>query len=472
MKLFILLFFFSLKLVASDKPPFLNLYQYFSFKIIDSQNFKINNTLYSIENIVITLSPSEVRLMFKNLSSFKSAQTQIEVIDLSGNKVTSIPLNSDKDELTTTLSLDLKKTKHICIVGQNEFTSKRMCKRIVSENTAGLLRASANGSLLEPHGKIILNKKNTNLNFRIENADFFFDLTTRNKNIITNRAYKFKDSNSIQTEFVDAVQPNKYSFKRRIQLQDTFFEIDLDDLLTIYQDIVFTDKDLLKKSVDYELKALVVKKYRKFGIEPIGLYLLLNVESASLQANMVSELSQGIKMYFSKYNNNKQESFYAAKFVLLQVRDDFNNNVISNNNLSLFQLTGGVRYYQTSSLQYALSLNLKELIYAESLTSPTTLGLVKALSPSLSLSVNSIFFEKERFRVNASGSISLIAPSSISSGQTQLASSLSFGAEISYKLRGGRVYYGTDYSAFKTSNSVYKFGHQTFEHIVGFLYLY
>lgn len=476
MKGLVFLLLFSSKLFAAETAPFANLNQYFKYKSIDNSRFEINSKTYSVDDLEITRENLEIQLRIADISSFRSTRTQIEVLDSSLKKTKIFTFNKTKNEFNQKLQLDLRKSDFLCIVGANEFTTKRMCKKlpgtdIAKENDDKLI-ASANGTALGYDGRIILNQRDSSLKFKIERSDFFFEITTSNKNIVINRAYKFEKSNTIQAEFIDLNHPDKYRFKRRILLSDTSFEVTYDDLLTVYQDIVFLDSQLLAKAIDYEFKGWADSKYNKFGIEPIGLYALLILETSSVRARVVSDLSKGVKIYLAHYLQSSIEYHYAAKLILMHMHDDVNRNTISNNTLNLISLEGGARYYQNPSLYYDLGGSLEESMFAETLPSSTLLNMVKAMTPRVKLAVNTLILEYQKWRWQGQAEAVLVGPAGLPSGATQIAFGYSLSTTISYKLRAGRIYYGADFSGLTTSNSTYKYNYQSLEHAVGFYYLF
>ena len=476
MKGFVFLLIFSSKLFAAESAPFANLNQYFKYKSLDNSSFEINSKLYTIDDLQITRENLEIQLQVADISPYRSKLTQIEVLDTSLKKTKIFTFNKTKNEFNQKLQLDLRKSDFICIVGGNEFTTKRMCKKIPRTDVVKVSDekpiASANGTPLGYEGQIILNQRDSSLKFKIERSDFFFEITTSNKNIVINRAYKFEKSNSIQAEFIDLNQPDKYRFKRRILLSDTAFEVTYDDLVTVYQDIVFLDSQLFAKAIDYEFKGWADSKYNKFGIEPIGLYSLLQLESSTVRARVVSDLSKGVKIYLAHYLQSSIEYHYAAKLILMHMRDDINRNSISNNTLNLISLEGGARYFQNPSLYYDLSGSLEESMFAETLPNSTLLNMVKAMTPRVKFAVNTLILEYQKWRWQGQAEGAIVGPAGLPSGATQTAFGYSLSTTLSYKLRAGRIYYGADFSGLTTSNSTYKYNYQSLEHAVGFYYLF
>ncbi len=476
MKGLVFLVLFSSKLFATETAPFANLNQYFKYKSIDNSSFEINSKLYTVGDLQVTRENLEIHLRIADISSFRSTRTQIEVLDSSLKKTKIFTFNKTKNEFNQKLQLDLRKSDFLCLVGANEFTTKRMCKKIprsdvVKENDEKPI-ASANGTSIGYDGQLILNQRDSSLKFKIERSDFFFEITTSNKNIVINRAYKFEKSNTIQAEFIDLKQPDKYRFKRKILLSETAFEVTHDDLLTVYQDIVFLDSQLFAKAIDYEFKGWADSKYNKFGIEPIGLYSLLLLETLTVRARVVSDLSKGVKVYLAHYLQSSIEYHYAAKLILMHMRDDVNRITISNNTLNLISLEGGARYFQNPSLYYDLSGSLEESIFAETLPSSSLLNMVKATTPRVKLAVNTLILEYQKWRWQGQAEGAIVGPAGLPSGATKTTFGYSFSTTLSYKMRAGRIYYGADFSGLTTGNSTYKYNYQSLEHAVGFYYLF
>lgn len=472
MRIFVFLVLICSKLLAADNPPFANLNQYYKYKCTDETNFEINQTAYSTEDIGIQSTDSELVIEFRNLAPFRSALTQIEILDKAFRELKTFGINTSANNWSLKLPEKPGDMVYACLVGTNEFSTKRICKKIPSasdKKSAGVLRVSANGIPLEPVGQIILNEKKSKLNFKIENTDFYFELVTSKKNLVINRAYKFEKTATIQTEFIDLDYPKKYGFRRNIGITDTHLEIVYDDLLTVYQDIAFLVPDLFNKSVEYEFKDWKEMKYNKLGIEPVALYSQLTTEASFMNAKLVSQLSKGVRLYQAHYLDNNVELYYAGKILILHIFDG-QSQTINNNTLNLMDLSVAARFIKSASLRYDLNLSLEELVFAEKQS--TAINMHKAFSPNISLSVNSILIDYQKWRIQGFSGLKLIAPASLPSGQTQIALGLSFGSTLSYKLRAGRLYYGANFSYYNAANSVYKYNYQSLEHTMGFYYLY
>ena len=196
------------------------------------------------------------------------------------------------------------------------------------------------------------------------------------------------------------------------------------------------------------------------------------VESTALNAKIISDLSKGIRIYLTRYASTQQEDYAALGVLLLQSRNDANNNAINNKSPSLISLEVGRRYYQTSDLHYDLNVKLEELYYAELNDGVGTIELVKAFTPTLRGSANFILYEMNKWRLHFIGGMGLIGPTAITSGSTKMALDILLGSQLTYKVRGGRIYYGLNYSSYATSNSVYNYTHRALEHKIGFYYLF
>jgi|GEM_PF-4979347 len=474
LKSFFVLLLLTIKVWGAENPPFIYLSQYYTYEYVNNSSFKINNALYSFENLTILETANSLQITTKNIFLFKTDRTQIEFFNLKNKIIKTFAVKDVSVELNETFDLDPKNISAVCLTAKNEFTTKKMCKKYPltpSQNTENLV-FSVNGVKLSRLGQIILNDKNMLLNFRSETSNYFFEILTSYKNVIINRATKMEKANALQVDFVELNQPNKYYFKNKILLSDTFFEIAIDNLITVYQDIAFPDADLLNQSVDYEFKNWKIRHYNKLGLEPIVLYSRLVITSSSLNAAILSDLSKGIKVYSTHYPSNVLEYYYSGKLMQLQLLNDTNNTTINTRNFSLITLEGGVRYYLSANFHYDLNLTLQELVYAEHQTSTNSIDMPKGISPSVGLSVSSILLEIQKWRLQANGGLGLIAPTGIPSGQTKMAYSLSLGSQISYKLRSGRFYYGFDYLKYSTGNNTYTYDRQSLEHKIGFYYLY
>lgn len=471
-----IIFFFTIGAEASDKLPFSYLNQYYTYENIDDTSFKINGKTQSFNSLDVIRISDGVQIVFKDIHFYKTEDVRLEIINKKNKIIKDFLINSSEinEDFKQNILIDFEQIKAVCFISKNEFTTKKICKIANKTETkeAKPLKYSANNVLLNTSGQIVLNDKSDSVVFKVKNSDYLFELTTVNKKIIANRAYKLEKSHALQVDFVELGNPDKYNFKKEINLSDTYFEINIDNLITVYQDIAFPEEDLLSKPIDYEFKDWKVRKYNKLGIEPIGLYSYLLVESTPLNAKIVSDLSKGIKIYLTRYTSTKRENYSSLKLVLLQLRNDANSNTMNNKDPSLMGLEIGTRYYQTSDLHYDLNIKLEELFYAENEEGTSTINIVKALTPTFSGTTNFILYEIDKLRLHFLGGMELIGPSSIPSGQTQLAFDFILGSQVTYKVRGGRLYYGLTYSSYKTSNSAYSFTHKALEHKIGFYYLF
>lgn len=463
--------------IAADSLPFTYLNQYYTYENINEVSFKINNQIYSFDNFIIESVDNGIEIIFKDLHLFRTDIMRIEVVNKKNKIVKSQAIDNTKN-INTDIKLKIKvnteDVKAVCFISKNEFTLKKICKAIIisPQSEERLLKYSANNVLLHTSGQIVLNDKMDSVTFKIKHPKYFFEMTTINKKIVANRVYKLEKSNTLQVEFVELNNPDKYNFKKEIKLSDTFFEIAIDELITIYQDITFLDENLLNKSVDYEFKDWKVRKYNKLGVEPIGLYSLLMVQSTPLNAKIISDLSKGIRVYLTRYASTKRENYAALKVVLLQSRNDANSNRMNNKDPSLISLEVGGRYYQTPDFHYDLNVKLEELFYAEYNESAVTIDLVKAFTPTVTGTTNFILFEIDKWRLHFLGGLGLIGPTAIPSGSTKMAFDVILGSQLTYKVRGGRLYYGLNYASYTTGNSIYNYTHKALEHKIGFYYLF
>lgn len=461
---------------AADKLPFSYLNQYYTYENININSFKINGSVHSFESLEILPQNNEVQIIFKDIKLYQAENVQLEIIDKSNKMIKSYSINNRdlSDVFKQNIILEFEKIKAVCFVGKNEFTTKKICKAAKKSDLEAKrpLKFSANNVLLNDSGQIVLNDKAETVIFKIRHPDYFFELTTANKKIIANRVYKMEKSNSLQTDFVELNNPDKYNFKKEIKLSDTSFDIAIDELITVYQDITFLDNDLLSKSIDYEFKDWKVRKYNKLGIEPIGFYSLLMVESTPLNAKIISDLSKGIKVYLTRYTGTQRENYASVRLILLQSRNDANNNQMNNKDPSLLGFDIGSRFYQTSDLYYDLNVKYEEQFYAEYNEGAASIDLVKAFTPRISGTLNFILYEIDKVRLHFLGGIGLIGQTAIPSGQTKMTLETLLGSQLTYKVRGGRLYYGLNYSSYSTSNSSYNYTHKALEHKIGFYYLF
>ncbi|MEK6628233.1 MAG: hypothetical protein AABY53_06370 [Bdellovibrionota bacterium] len=472
------LFSFSHKAQAADAPPFAYLNQRYNYEYVNDSSFKLNNSLQVFDSLAILETDTYIQISMKDTAQFITKYTVLEVLDKDNTLIESQPTELINNEFNQVLNISPKKISSVCLVTTNEFTTKKLCKKFASIDESvdppdnGKLTFSANGIQLDSIGKIILNDKTQNVIFRAENSRYFLELITGYKKIILSRASKIEKSNSIQADFFELKQPNKYNFRSKIKLSDTSFKIAIDDLITVYQDIYFLDEELFEKAVDYEFTDWKVRKYKKLGVEPIILYSQLRVDSAVLIAKIVSDLSKGVKIYYTNYPSNVLEYYFSGKIILLQLINDVNTNAINNKSLSVLTLDGGLRYYRSPDFHFDLNFAMQEFVYAEYQPTRNSVDMSKGLSPTLTLSANKILTEFEKWRLQGWAGFGVIGPTKIPSGETKLAPSLIFGSQLSYKLRGGRIYYGFDFTSYKTSNSAYNYNRQALEHKVGFYYLY
>lgn len=459
---------------ASDELPFTYMNQYYNYEYIDSSSFNINNNTYNFDNFLVSKTNTGAQFIIKKLSSFNMRNPRLEILDIDKKLVKTLIFSALNDEFSKNLTLDQGKSAYICLISKNEFTTKKICRRIQDNESAPSpdLQIFANNVLLNPVGQIVLNDKEKDLVFRVVRNSDFFELITNRKNIIPNRAYKLANSNLMQVDFVELDQPAKFNFKAILNLVDDRFEIPIDDLINVYQDISFNANATFPKAIDYEFKDWKLRKYNKLGIEPIGLYSQIIVESTAVRAKIISDLSKGFKVYYSKYPREGFEYYYSGKLLLLQQRDDGNKNQITNKDLTLMAVEGGVRYYLTANFYYDLNVSLQELAYAEYDPNALAIEMVKAFTPTATAFVNYIVLELDKLRFQAIGGLGLNGPSGIPSGSTQIAFDINIGWQASYKMRGGRFYYGGNFSSFTANNSVYKFNYQALEHKIGFYYLY
>jgi hypothetical protein len=458
---------------AKNNLPFLYLNQYFTFEKSSNKLFNINEQAYSTDDISVELSGKNLNYSFKNLSLFTSNNMQIQVLDRNLKLKKNIVVKNTKNSvISEKINYNPASDAFICLFSINEFTSKQVCKKIISTvDTNDVLKFEANSVALEDFGSIILNRKESEINFRASTNNYFLNIITKNKNVIINSAEKEKNSEIYKVNFVQLNNPLKYNFKLSLSEKDSFFKIEIDPLLAVYQDIEFVNHDK-DTAIIYKFKDWKVKHYNKIGIAPTASFLQITASLPTADILLISDMGKGFKFYLTHYPDETLEYYASTEFIILQFKDDANATVIENKNLNLINIDAGLRLHQTPEFNYDFKTTLEEQPFAEKNAGSSSVTIVKrwALKAKSSISYNFFSFDKWKLQVNPG--IGLIAPINLTGGNTKLAFGWALAGNISYKVREGRFYYSAEYGAQNYSNSVSSFGYQILKHELGFYYLF
>jgi hypothetical protein len=472
--LFILILAHSAPSFAKNDLPFFYLNQYFTFEKVSNKSFNINEQTYSTDDILIEVFQNKLKYTFKNLPLYNSENMQIQILDKQLKLKKNLEIkNLKRPIIVNRINYNPSSDYFICLNSKNEFTTKQVCKKIESSlDTDDVLKFEVDSVALEDVGRIILNNKESQINFKAYNSNYFINIFTKNKNVIINSAEKKENSEVFNVEFVQLNNPLKYNFKLNLSENDTFFKIEIDPLLTVYQDIEFANLENKDTALSYRFRDWKVKHYNKIGIAPIAVFFQLGGSLPTANFTLVSDMGKGFNFYLTHYPDETLEYYASTEFFITQFRNDANATTIENQNLNLFSMDAGLKLHQTPDFNYDFKTTIEEQPFAEIEEGSTSISVVKrwAIKAESSISYNFLSFDKWKLQVKPS--IGLVAPISLADGNTKLAFSSALGGNMSYKVREGRFYYSLEYGAQNYSNSVSTFNYQILKHELGFFYLF
>ena len=365
------------------RVPFVFLNQYFSYNMLDANRIIISEKTINFGIISIDQNKKIAEIDMSQLSQLKllPAQIVIKAADASvvAKKVlTSTEVASKKFSLPT-------KAASVCITAENTFTTLSVCKSLTADlhRTIGVV---IDGQKVENKSFVILKEAAKPIAFEANlSPENSVHLTTRKRVFYPKVVKKEVSKPVLAVSFVDTgLTAKEGSWSDEINIEQSSIQIPKDSILTLKQDLFFTNSDILNIGVNYAAGDIPVKPepkskpvYKKpevyidpnfqYIFEPFTVFAGYKGSASTIDASLASDLGKGVRFTYVK-KLDKESSLVARLFAYqLNISSDVNLTTINNSSQLLYGATLGWRHMLTTSVGVTPQVELQQDIFFNNL---------------------------------------------------------------------------------------------------------
>lgn len=439
----------------SQELPFRYLNQYFAYEVQLPQNILLNDRSYNMADFKISRSDSRLKLSLGQSLSGNFKTSKLEFLNVDKKKV------SEREVQLTDSNLEVESeipegVTSVCLVAESKYSTARMCKPIDSKSEVyksvedALQKVTADGVELGDSGQVVLQdaKLRSNLSIDFKNGDWFYFETERRK-VYPSTINKKADSLQINIRYVD-LDDQTVAYDDVLVVGQRFFEIKLDPLISLRQDIVFSDEDIRNKAISRTLidraKVTIIAKNR-LTIVPVIAFQQLVGDNADLAFKLRSTMGVGLAGQYIKNFSPKWDWHIGGGFLSTKIVYDEADKTLAGKNQSLFEAYGGVIHRLNRNLDLQGSFGLKNDMFATAINVDEGLEVSLGMNKYLEGVVLWNAFENRSFELIAPFSFRFILPGK--AGNVEAKSGTAFDAGINglFKMNWGRVLVGMKYGS-------------------------
>lgn len=460
--------------------PFVYLNQYFNFQIINNHEIKIAETAIDFDNFKISVNGSQIGLDITGVKNFKTSDSSF-LIKPRDPQLKDVRLATTNDKLQYVFASPFDIAK-ICLVQTSAFTRIEMCKdpsgNSESESTPYKPAVMIDGVPFDGSGIVVLKDNIESVTFEASiSQNNSLRMTTKKRKIYPRRIQKVSDQDYMQIQFVDVNIAKGNSWSDKLNVDQTYFNIALDPLIVLKQDIYYKNENVKSSEINYvyvEIKKPVPVPvyYNSTTVDLCGMFIGLGGLSSSLKASLISDLGKGVRISSKLRINNKMDAHYFGSFALINFISD-SSNPIYNASQSLFSLGGGVSYHLKSKFDIISKLEIrKDLFFRRHDTTTNSLDVVAGINKELSIAPIWTFFETKSSFAHFQFGFSYLLGTTAESESINSGLGYKFNFDYIYLLSFGNIKFETYYYKRQQNSDNFTFNEQTALYSIGYQYLF
>jgi hypothetical protein len=464
----------------ANELPFRYLNQYFTYEIDLPQNILLNDRSYNMDDIKVSRQEDRLKLSLGESLSKNIKSGRIEFLSSDKRKLSDrdVELTGSKLEIDTEFPEGLA---YVCLVADSKYSVVRMCKPIDSKNDTAktveesLKKVSADDADLGDSGQIVLqdSKLRSNLNIEFKNGDWFYFETERRK-VYPSTINKAADSLQMNIRFVD-LDDQTVAYDDVILVGQRFFEIKLDPLISIRQDIVFNGADIRKVAISKTLidraKVTVLTKNR-LTVTPIISYQQFIGDNANLSFKLRSSAGFGLGANYKKNFSPYWDWHIGGSFVSTKIVYDESTKTLTGKDQSLMELYGGVYHRLSSKWDLQGSVGVKTDIFVKPINTDEGLEALSGMNKFLEGVAIWNAYEDKIFEVAIPISLRFMLPGSAGGVEAKFGTGFNVGANGMLKMDWGRILFGFKYGSRMQNFDDFNFKEDYYQMHGGIIYLF
>lgn len=459
------------EMFSEEQLPFRYLNQYFTYEISDSGKVSMNEKeidfsgmQLSKENGRLTVKISEeLTALFKAgqiIFMEKGAELDRKDFEFQDNSFT-IPV--------------LESAEKVCLEAKSTYSTIKLCKKLDPSSEVGINLVLANDSELSNKGQIIVQDSEVRSNFKVDfknGSSFFFD--TQRRKVYPAVINKLKDSSELKVRFVD-LDVQAVAWEETLLIDQRYFEIKMDPLVMLRQDIFFADPDLKSKAISKTLinkKQITLITKNKFMLAPLIGYSQLIGDNPNLSVKLRTGMGIGVSGQFSRNFRPKWDWFAQGHFLSTKILFEDSTKLLEGKSQSLTQLAGGAIFHWRRNWDVILGLGLKTDMFMEPINTNQGIKVYTAVNKFFSTGIEWDAFSANRIELTIPFALKFNLPGTVGNFTAQTGMQYEIGMMGSFRMAWGRIFAAANYGSRQQNYSDFNYKEDYYYMSGGLIYLF
>ena len=459
------------ELFSEDQLPFRYLNQYFTYEVTDNGKVIMNEK--ELDFAAVKVSKENGRLtvaLDEGVAAFYKTGTVIFME--AGDELDRKEFELKENKFTIPV---LESAKAICIETKSTYSALRLCKGLEASEAPGVRSVMANDSSLSNTGQIVVQDSDARSNFKVDfvNGNSFYFETQRRK-VYPAVINKWKDSAEIKVRFVD-LDVQSVAWEEILLIDQRYFEIKMDPLVMLRQDILFSDPDLKSKAISKTLiqkKLLTVITKNKFTVNPISGYSQLIGDNPNLSVKLRTGMGLGVNGQYSRNFKPKWDWYLQGHFISTKILFEDTTKLLEGKAQNLAQISGGTLYHWKRNWDFILGLGLKTDMFMEPISVNQGIKVYSAMNKYVVTGVEWDVYQANGLEFTLPITFKFNLPGTVGSFTSQLGVQYDAGVMGSYRMAWGRVFASAIYGSRQQNYSDFNFKEDYYYMSGGVVYLF
>lgn len=383
---------------SAQNLPFLYLNQYFEYSVINSNQIELAQKVFDFEKLEIVVSKQDLFLNFENLKDWIAQDTVVILKDGKKGAIQKVLVKENQRVLKINLPAGAVAA---CLSFSSRFSNAEFCKTFeVKANeisTKPIVKINARAADLD--GTVVLKEKDEVISFlAVLSASNSVLLKTKKRNVLPAAIQKNANDDTLNIKFKDQTQSVNNTWDEKVSLDQAFFLLQLDPVLSLKQDIYFNRPNLKTSAMNYSttvVKNKVNHPYQKYGLvtEAFAIFTGIKGKSNALDVSLNSDLGKGLRATYRWPLASNWDGFAQAHIFQTTIVADIGNQIFKPTQL-LYAAAGGLNYIFNSKFSFLTELRLQnDLFFKSSSVSAAAVEVTTGLNKILSVTPSWDFYQ-------------------------------------------------------------------------------
>jgi hypothetical protein len=460
------------EMYSQDTLPFSYLNQYFTYEAVDGGKVILNEKEFNFVDIELVREKEMIRVNLKGEWTNILKKGRVALLDADLKPLSSYNFELKENQLALK---DLVTAQFICFQVRSRYSNLKVCKNMLPSDNERVESVLANDSKLSSKGQIVVqdSQKRSYLKINFENMSSFFFDTIRRKAYpaIINKA---RNSDELKVRFVD-LDMQTLAWLATLRIDQQFFEIKMDPLIQLRQDILFSDPGLKAKAISKTLikkKQITVIAKNKFTLSPMIGYSQLVGENPDLNVKLRTGMGLGASLQYSQNFQSRWDWYLQAHFLSTKILFEDETIILSGINQSLYQVSLGALFHWQKNWDFTFGGGVRNDMFMKPININDGVEVFTTLNEFVTIGLDYGLIKGNFLELGIPFNIKFNLPGQIAGLNSYLGLQYEMGALASYRLSWGRIFGTLMYGTRKQNYGDFNYKEDYYYINTGLMYLF